>query len=403
MPSCLDLTGDAMEIESGGSGRKLYADIVEALLGLVYLHEDYGVALAVGDELGVTVPRSGVVVDPSTRIPEMDMRVQDTIRRVFGYSFFARPELLEEALTHRSAGNLNVPSYEQLEWLGDAVLCLASRGWIFENFGDLPVGQLVIMEGALVSNEALAFLSVKSGLHHFLDHEDSTLPPRIESYICSIGEDGCGLWGTGNHNKKCLRYTECTNIFPLYYLADPPKAIADIVESVLGAIFKDGGLSASLEAAQTVLAPLYDALLERKANAMDIQLMHPKKALQELAGETLEMQTKWESEWAEQVDGTTRVLEGKNWRPVDPMNTNVVAYLRFMGSTVMAVSSPSSSVACSQVCAVMVSLLRRNKAGVLDRLQRLRHHVERGCQSLAPNIDDMHGNSMEASSDYLQE
>ena len=120
-----------------------------------------------------------------------------SVQKFTGYLKYRSLERLEEAFVHPTADNPSVPSYQRLEWVGDAVLCLASREWIYNTFPNISLGSMVTMEGGLVSNEILAFLSVRMGFHRFLDHNDYVLPPKIESYISSLREEGRGLWGTG--------------------------------------------------------------------------------------------------------------------------------------------------------------------------------------------------------------
>ena len=62
--------------------------------------------------------------------------------RTLGLSF-ANPDLLAEALTHRSYLNENKGAKahnERLEFLGDAVLELAATRFLFETYPDKPEG-----------------------------------------------------------------------------------------------------------------------------------------------------------------------------------------------------------------------------------------------------------------------
>jgi endoribonuclease Dicer len=193
LPSCLDFSSETIGPKKLEAGDKMLADIMESLLGLVYLEFDYQTAMAVADELTVTVHwEEPSLEEPSERV-QVDATLLESVLRATGYSGFSRPELVEEAFSHHP----EVPSFERLEWVGDAVLCLSTREWIWNNFSDLELSEMVTMESALVSNEVLSFLSVQTGLHRYLSHKDHTLPSRIEAYIYSIQEDGCGLWGTG--------------------------------------------------------------------------------------------------------------------------------------------------------------------------------------------------------------
>jgi ribonuclease-3 len=74
---------------------------------------------------------------------------------------FARPELLAEALTHRSAAQgrrrtRGMGSNERLEFLGDRVLGLLIAEWLIERFPDEQEGKLGLRFADLVSREALA-------------------------------------------------------------------------------------------------------------------------------------------------------------------------------------------------------------------------------------------------------
>jgi dsRNA-specific ribonuclease len=196
LPTCIDFTeGTELKAEDP-LGSKIYADIVESILGLVYLEFGYVVSLKVADELNVTLPWDDNCVENSND-HDKNLQLLNAVRRCTGYHGFKQPELVDEAFTHPSANHPSVPSYQRLEWVGDAVLCLAVREWIFKKFPEISLGEMVVFEAALVSNETLAFLSIKNGLQHNLNHRDHSLPSRIESYSWSVRELGSGLWGAG--------------------------------------------------------------------------------------------------------------------------------------------------------------------------------------------------------------
>ena len=183
-------------------GSKLHADIIESLLGLIFFHFGYKTTFSVGGELLLTLACCETHDNETSGNFVIPQQLRETLQRTTDYPSFQQPQLVEEALAHASSGNRKVSSYERLEWVGDAVICLATREWLWNNIPQLDVGTLVTMESVMVSNEVLAFLSVKSGLHHFLEHRDHTLPSRIESYICTVQEDRCGLWGTGKAHSE---------------------------------------------------------------------------------------------------------------------------------------------------------------------------------------------------------
>ena len=75
---------------------------------------------------------------------------------------FHRLSLLDEALTHSSYTNEAkncMPHNERLEFLGDAVLELASSTYLYERFPDCSEGELTKMRASLVPSETLARLA----------------------------------------------------------------------------------------------------------------------------------------------------------------------------------------------------------------------------------------------------
>ena len=66
---------------------------------------------------------------------------------------FDDPQLLNEALTHRSAGSSN---NERLEFLGDSVLNFVAAARLFERYPDASEGDLSRMRARLVRGSTLA-------------------------------------------------------------------------------------------------------------------------------------------------------------------------------------------------------------------------------------------------------
>ena len=98
------------------------------------------------------------------------------LEAVLGH-LFARPELLEQALTHSShaheAGGEESaePSRgdnEQLEFLGDAVLSLTTSEALFQRFPSFNEGQLSKMRAHLVSERHLVLAATTLGIGDFL-------------------------------------------------------------------------------------------------------------------------------------------------------------------------------------------------------------------------------------------
>jgi ribonuclease-3 len=116
---------------------------------------------------------------------------------------FKDPDLARTALTHRSAAGRGEPTYERLEFLGDRVLALVVSDLLFEHFPSEEEGALAKRLVALVRKETLAEVAAKLDLG--------------AQVILSKGEEDAG----GREN---------------------PAILADVCESLIGAIFRDGGL-----------------------------------------------------------------------------------------------------------------------------------------------------------------
>jgi len=136
---------------------------------------------------------------------------------------FARRDLLEQALTHRSAADPRrdqLDSNERLEFVGDRVLALCIAEWLIERFPSEREGDLGKRLGALVARDACARVAEAMGLGAAL-----RVPP---------GEGRAGLRERAN-------------------------VLADALEALLGALYLDGGLQAARPVVRQAWAPLVEA------------------------------------------------------------------------------------------------------------------------------------------------
>lgn len=136
---------------------------------------------------------------------------------------FSNKALLEAALTHVSVQD-SKGDYERLEFLGDRVLGLAVAETIFNRFPDENEGLLARRHAALVQQQTLALVAETIGLPGHL---------RL-----SAGEAK-----SGGQEKEAI--------------------LADVVEALIGAVFKDSGY---LSAAGMV-ARLWDDLIDQQVDA----------------------------------------------------------------------------------------------------------------------------------------
>ncbi len=141
---------------------------------------------------------------------------------------FARPQLLVEALTHRSAaGAKGVGSNERLEFIGDRVLGLVVAEWLIERFPEEQEGKLGPRLAALVSKPALAGIAESSDLSRLLS------------------------------------------------VSAQPTVQADALEAVIGALYLDAGLAKARDFIRRVMGDVVDRQF--------IPPKDPKTALQEWA------------------------------------------------------------------------------------------------------------------------
>lgn len=146
---------------------------------------------------------------------------------------FTQPELLRQALTHRSFG---AGHNERLEFLGDAALNLAISALLFQRYGASDEGDLTRVRAHLVREASLHRVALSLGL------------PALVRMSEAEGRAGG---------------------------AQRPALLADALEAVLGALQVDGGFAA----VQAAVAAMFGELIQG-AQASDWQ-KDAKTALQE--------------------------------------------------------------------------------------------------------------------------
>ena len=158
---------------------------------------------------------------------------------ILGYTFL-QTALLRQALTHPSYLNESrepgLADYQRLEFLGDAVLSLCLADLLSQRFPELPEGDLSRLRASLVDQPRLAVLAAQVAI-----------APRI---LLGRGEEQDGG-------------------------RDKPSILSDVLEAILGAIYRDGGFTA----VQAVVTCLYAPLLEQ--SLAGTQLGDAKSQLQE--------------------------------------------------------------------------------------------------------------------------
>lgn len=127
-----------------------------------------------------------------------------TLEERIGYTF-RDPSLLKTALTHSSYANerRGCECYERLEFLGDSILGFVTADFLYRHDPKIPEGRMTKLRAELVCEQSLYAVAARLGFSQEM---------RL----------GHGAERTGERNRQSI--------------------LADMVESVIAAIYLDGGL-----------------------------------------------------------------------------------------------------------------------------------------------------------------
>lgn len=161
---------------------------------------------------------------PDTDKDAARKRALREVQKQIGHQF-KDPSLLDRALSHSSLGNVGLPNYERLEFLGDSVLGFLVAEHLYRRKPEHPVGDLTERRAALVSRRPLAKVA-------------RTL--QLSDYLIV----GKGLPQDARSSNRIL---------------------ADLVEAVLAAVYLDGGMNAARRFVRRhILEPFHDQVLSRR-------------------------------------------------------------------------------------------------------------------------------------------
>jgi ribonuclease-3 len=117
---------------------------------------------------------------------------------------FNNEKLLDKAITHTSINSSVDANYERLEFLGDRVLGMATAALLYKIFPDEPEGNLSRRFVSLVCKETVAEMAVELQLNKFMKVLSTELRENV-------------------------------------------NVLCDVMEAVIGAIYIDGGIDASIK------------------------------------------------------------------------------------------------------------------------------------------------------------
>ena len=283
---------------------KTLADVVEALLGAAYADGGFPkalVCLAVfvsevsWPPLSQSVQALNHAVELNTQFPSHFPHLESLVCHVF-----ASKPLLVEALTHPSyIGLVPAPSYQRLEFLGDAVLDFIVTTDMYE-YGHLPHHTMHLLRTALVNANFLGFLcmdlsmnisrsevvedkatrefhaihgSTSVAVWHFMRSSSPEIATAQDHCVARFNTMRTAIRAALDHGA-CYPWVELTTL-------GPEKFFSDIIESIIGAIYVD--THGSLDACRSFLQTLGVMPYLRKALVESIHLLHPKEELGQLA------------------------------------------------------------------------------------------------------------------------
>lgn len=150
---------------------------------------------------------------------------------------FTDPDLIDQALTHRSLSKTR--NYERLEFLGDSVLSLVITEFLYNRFVDINEGKLSRLRASLVNQQSLAEIARSLSLGDFV-------------------KLGSGELKSGGFRRDSI--------------------LSDVLEAIIGAMYLDGGFE---KARQSVLH-IYQFKLKNISEKLSQSLKDSKTQLQEI-------------------------------------------------------------------------------------------------------------------------
>lgn len=147
----------------------------------------------------------------------MTQDILEHAQRILGHAF-SDPRLLDLALRHASISESRLDSNERMEFLGDAILGMIVCERIFRRFPNYLEGEMTKIKSLAVSRKVCAKIAIDLGLHDLI------------------------VVGKGMLTDEDL----------------PQSLAAAVLESVIAALYLDGGMPAVRRFIEPLLDPLLD-------------------------------------------------------------------------------------------------------------------------------------------------
>lgn len=170
----------------------------------------------------------------------MNSETRERAETLIGYKF-KDPDLLQESLTHASIADHRLNSNERMEFLGDAVLDLIICEALYLRFPEYLEGDLTKIKSAVVSRRTCAEVSNETGLIDLL------------------------IIGKGISSREAM----------------PSSLAAAVYESIVAAIYLDGGFEVVKQYILRTMTPKIDEIASNthQQNYKAVLQQHAQKAL----------------------------------------------------------------------------------------------------------------------------
>ncbi|GJJ12209.1 hypothetical protein Clacol_006450 [Clathrus columnatus] len=223
-------------------GRRGLQDCMESLLGASFLSGGLETSIQTGDTLKLCFGgNDSWNVRYPERPPDPVPLLYHALQNELGYQFKCGT-LLCEAFTHPSAA-ANIPSYQRLEFLGDALLDLVVLEYLYHKFPEATSGQLTWAKSRAVWAPALTTIAIRRlSLQKYLMRNNHALEQAMNKAISEHGD------------------MDYFHVVVEGWRYNPPKALSDVMESLCGAMFVDSHYD--YERVKPVILKIMDPLLQ---------------------------------------------------------------------------------------------------------------------------------------------
>ncbi|KAK9795892.1 hypothetical protein WJX73_009969 [Symbiochloris irregularis] len=239
--SSLDFSHGRPEGMIGNLRIKVVADCLEALIGAAHEGGGPDAALALLQEMSIIPEEASLLCPaPSPKNGKCSFMLRQLQEKI-GYKFNSLP-LADEAVTHCSSTDAGVPCYQRLEYLGDAVLdFMLTRHFVAIHKGCGP-----------------------GVLHDLRSDDEAHENGDAANGVAANGDEATEATEALTAQRKAEAQRRVIDAavndisFGREGMEPPPKALGDMVEAIIGAVFIDS--AGDLNATWQVVSHLFGLL-----------------------------------------------------------------------------------------------------------------------------------------------